>query len=277
MQLPPTLKPYSRVCSLCDDGAVLKHQRQTREAGPLAADQSVKCNGKRHLPNGSCPLRHRHSDATAGPHALNRTRSIRHLWTRPDAKRVLPVLLPLAIPSCCAGAHILYRAGPNHAPQHGRIIRTGNGTATITTTSATAEASAEQLAPYLPSGSEVMISVPSHPGAGAPHVYGVIDAPPGGLPPGRTIPATVLRDDSDTRWPPHYVVRLPDASSATVMHVLFTAVTMPPGAGGGPQARSGRFASPMAADAEDMPSAPPTLPGACPSRLTGCGFMACMI
>lgn len=161
------------------------------------------------------------------------------------------------------GAHILYRAGLNHAPQHGRIIRTLDGVATITTTSATAEATAEQLAPYLPSGSEVMISIPLHHGPAYGNPPGVIEAPPAGLPPGRTLPATVLRDDSDTRWPPQYVVRLPDASSATVMHSVFTAVTLPPGSGGGaPSHGAGRFGSPMAGAAPDeLPSAPPTLPG----------------
>lgn len=169
-----------------------------------------------------------------------------------------------ALRTPCAGAHILYRPGPNHAPQPGRIIRTGDGIATITTTAATAEASVDQLAPYLPSGSEVMISIPLSAGAGGAHAPGVIDAPPGGLPPGRTIPATVLRDDSTTTWPPHYTVRLPDASSATVMHSLFTAVTMPPGAGGGPRQGAGRFGSPMPGEPDDLPSAPPTLPGAPP-------------
>eukprot|EP00892_Ulva_mutabilis_P002892 jgi/Ulvmu1/12603/UM092_0033.1 len=187
--------------------------------------------------------------------------SIPDLPTPPPAPEVPQYIEPRNIfPAYyTAGAHILYRAGPHHAPQHGRVIRTHDGRATITTTSATADAAADQLAPYLPSGSEVMISVPLHPGTnGTPE--GIIEAPPAGLPPGRTIPATVLHDDSDSRWPPQYTVRLPDASSATVLHSLFTAVTLPPGAGGGPPVRG--VTSPMASAApNEMPSAPPTLPG----------------
>jgi hypothetical protein len=126
-----------------------------------------------------------------------------------------------------AGAHILYKKAPNHAAQDGRILRAVGATATISTATATTEASAEQLAPHLPSGSEVMLRAP-HPGE-----PGLIQAPPAGLDPSRVVPATVLHDDSDTvrsaahawrecmlhmhmrvKGPRRTTTRLPDASTA---------------------------------------------------------------
>ena len=58
-----------------------------------------------------------------------------------------------------AGAHILYKKDQHSAPQEGRIVNTNPASATITTNTATAEASPSQLAPFLPSGSEVMLQV----------------------------------------------------------------------------------------------------------------------
>ena len=123
-------------------------------------------------------------------------------------------------------------------PQEGRIVHARPGAATITTHTATAEAAPSQLAPYLPSGSEVMTLHPEEAG--------------------RVVSGTVLRDSADDEWPPVYTVRLPDATTIDVCHGAFTAVSVPPGLAPGP--REPR--SPIAAPPGAMPSVAATLPGA---------------
>jgi hypothetical protein len=58
-----------------------------------------------------------------------------------------------------AGAHILYKKDQYAVAQEGRVVNASAASATITTNTATAEASPGQLAPYLPSGSEVVLQV----------------------------------------------------------------------------------------------------------------------
>jgi hypothetical protein len=56
-------------------------------------------------------------------------------------------------------AHILYKKEAHSLPLEGRIVKANPGSAIITTNTATAEAMPSQLAPYLPSGSEVALRV----------------------------------------------------------------------------------------------------------------------
>lgn len=145
--------------------------------------------------------------------------------------------------------------------QHGRIIRASGGTATITTVSSTAEATPEELAPYLPSGSEVMLKPPSS----SPKGLQRMESMKGSIDPSRLVPATVLHDDSETNWPPNYTVRMPDASTAVVTHSEFSAVTLPPGSVGSKQKPLEGSAAAGAAtgstESEGLPSVPPALPG----------------
>jgi hypothetical protein len=152
-----------------------------------------------------------------------------------------------------AGAHILYKKGPTSALQHGRVIRTQGQSAIITTMTSTAEAFANQLAPYLPSGSEVMLRARSDTGGYGGTGKGMLK----GLGGGGTVPATVLHDNSESSWPPQYTVRLPDASTAVVGQRDFTAVRLP---GNGP-ARPAAGGTGASGVADELPSVAPTLPG----------------
>jgi hypothetical protein len=154
----------------------------------------------------------------------------------------------------------------NHMLQHGRIIRASGYTATITTVSSTTEASAEELAPYLPSGSEVMLKPPSS----SPTALKRMVSIGGSIDPSRLVSATVLHDDSETNWPPNYTVRLPDATTAVVGHYEFAAVKLPTGSAGsgkkssvnGGAATLGNGGSTTSTESEALPSVPPALPGA---------------
>ena len=165
-----------------------------------------------------------------------------------------------------AGAHILFRKDINHMLQHGRIIRAAGASATITTVSTTVEAAPHQLAPYLPSGSEVMLKPPSS----SPGPLKRMESMGRTLDPNRLVPATVLHDDSDTNWPPNYTVRLPDATTVVVTHQEFSAVSLPPGstgskpmgADGGDGATPGAHGAHAApTETDGLPSVPTALPG----------------
>ena len=147
-----------------------------------------------------------------------------------------------------AGARILYKADSLSTPQEGRIVNATAGTATVTTSTATAEATPAQLAPYLPSGSEVMLPS-SNPAAGM-------------------VTATVLRDTADTEWPPVYTVRLPDATTLAIGHARFMAVSAPPGATAGPRVAASPLPPP------EMPPVAATLPGPPPSHAQVLVFFA---
>jgi hypothetical protein len=138
-----------------------------------------------------------------------------------------------------AGAHILFKRDKFSAPQEGRVLNPQAEGASISTNTATAEAHATQLAPFLPSGSEVMMQSPDSPGS--------------------IIGATVLRDTADTEWPPVFTVRLPDTRTMTVGHKVFTAISV---AGAGLSGASHPQKSPIVPSASAMPPVPAALPGA---------------
>lgn len=163
-----------------------------------------------------------------------------------------------------AGAHILFRKDVNHMLQHGRIIKASGSIVTITTVSSTTEASADQLAPYLPSGSEVMLKPPGS----SPRALQRMQSMGGTLDPSRLVSATVLHDDSETTWPPNYTVRIPDASTVVVTHHDFVAIKLPPGSAGSKHkssdrggAASGIGGGAASTGSEGLPSVPTALPG----------------
>lgn len=136
-----------------------------------------------------------------------------------------------------AGARILFKRDKFSSPQEGRVLSPNPEGATISTNAATAEAHSSQLAPYLPSGSEVMMQSPDSPGD--------------------IVGAMVLRDTAETEWPPVYTVRLPDTRTVAVRHKQFTAISVAgPGQGGLQPQRS-----PVAPPAGAMPHVPAVLPG----------------
>lgn len=142
----------------------------------------------------------------------------------------------------------MYKKFSDQPPLGGRVIRAlPSGAALITTETHTAEAFPDELAPLLLPGAEVMLGPEAAPGVGS-------SAPTS---------AVIVRETSDSEWPPRYAVRLPNAGVVTVTHDAFIAIAPARGAPNRDGSQSAPRRSPLPQEPPgSLPSIAPTLPGA---------------